>query len=104
MDNNYIVNENGQPDGANNGGSGLAIGSMVCGIISLVLGCCLWYLSLPLAIVSIVLGIMSIKQQRPGKGMAIAGIVCSAIGLVLAILVLVGAAAILGMGGMESLY
>ena len=62
---------------------GFGIASMVCGILALV-SCCLWCTCIPLAIVSIVLGILQI-QKGAGKGMAIAGIVCSSIALVLLI-------------------
>ena len=75
MDNNF--NQNGMSSNA--GGSGCGIASMVLGIVALCLGCCFWYISLPLAIVGVILGFVGIK--RPGKGMAIAGIVCSIIAL-----------------------
>ncbi len=73
---------------------GKAVGSLVCGIIS-ILGC--WsYVTVVLSIVGIVLGIVSIAQQNPQKGMAIAGIITSVIGLLLSIgiilLVIVAAA------------
>jgi hypothetical protein len=60
---------------------GMAIASMVCGILSVTI-CCGTGL---LAIVAIVLGIISIK--KPGcKGMALAGIICGAIGLVFTVI------------------
>lgn len=63
---------------------GMAIASMVCGIVSIVLICCTYYISIPCAIVGLVLGIMSNKKY--GKnGMAIAGIVCSIITIALSI-------------------
>ncbi len=61
--------------------SGFGIASMVCGIIALIT-CCVWCACVPLAVVSIVLGILQI-QKGNAKGMAIAGIVCSAIALIL---------------------
>ena len=64
--------------------SGLAIASMVCGILSIVL-CCVWYLSAILAIAAIVMGIINNVKKMGGKGMAIAGIVTGACGLLLAI-------------------
>ncbi len=60
---------------------GYGIASLICGILSLVT-CCCCFPSMPLAVVSIVMGILQIKKGT-AKGMAIAGIVCSAIGLVL---------------------
>lgn len=61
-------------------GPGFSIAGMICGILSL-LCCCVWYVGLVLGIVGLVLSIISLKQQKPGRGMAIAGVVCSAIGL-----------------------
>ena len=66
---------------------GFGIASMICGIIAL-LTCCLWCLCIPLAVVSIVLGILQL-QKGTAKGMAIAGIVCSGIALVLLIILTV---------------
>lgn len=62
-------------------GKGLGIASMVCGILALVT-CCLWCTCIPLAVVSIVLGIIQCVKNE-SKGMAIAGIVCSAVALVI---------------------
>lgn len=70
---------------AESGGFGIA--SMICGIIALIT-CCLWCLCIPLAVVSIVLGILQL-QKGTAKGMAIAGIVCSGIALVLLIILTV---------------
>ena len=58
---------------------GLGVASMVCGILSLVLSCCVPYLPLILALVAVVLGAMGIKKNA-GKGMAIAGTICGGIG------------------------
>ena len=82
---------NPPPGGSSNGyygqppSQGFGIASMVCGILALVT-CCIWCLSVPLGIVSIVLGILQI-QKKTAKGMAIAGIVCSAIGILLTALI-----------------
>ncbi|MCI8871726.1 MAG: DUF4190 domain-containing protein [Lachnospiraceae bacterium] len=65
----------------NQPGYGFGIASMVCGILALIT-CCLWCTCVPLAVVSIVLGVLQI-QKGTGKGMAIAGIVCSSVGLIL---------------------
>ena len=69
------------------GNSGFAIGSMVCGIIS-ILCCCLTWVSLILAIAAIVLGIIALKYQYDGRGMAIAGIVTGGIGIFIWLIVL----------------
>lgn len=100
MDNNNLNNTNNDNMAENNtysynqqGGyqmeepkksSGLAIASMVCGILSIVL-CCIWYLSVVLAIVAVVLGIVSNVKGMGGRGMAIAGIVTGVVGVVLSI-------------------
>jgi hypothetical protein len=76
--------------------NGMAIASMVCGIVSFVISCCLYYLALPLAIVSIVLAIMVLKNNKGGKGMAIAGLVLSGITVLIALLAIIGCAAIAG--------
>jgi hypothetical protein len=72
-------------------GKGLAIASMVLGIVSLVLCCCFYYLAVPSSIVGLVLGIVSIKKGKPGKNMAIAGIIMSGIAVVFAIILVFAA-------------
>ena len=67
------------------GGKGLAIAAMVIGIVSIVFSCCIGYISLVGGIVGLVLGIVSLKQNRDGHGMAIAGVIMCAISLVLGI-------------------
>jgi hypothetical protein len=66
---------------------GLSVTSMVLGIISLVIFC-IWFISMPLAIMAIIFG--SIGMSKGGKGMAIAGVVCaiSAIFLFLVFLII----------------
>jgi hypothetical protein len=72
---------------------GLAIASLVCGILSLIF-CCLWPLSGPLAIVAIVLGFVALSKVKAnpaafaGKGMAKAGLITGFLGL-LAVIVIV---------------
>lgn len=73
--------------------SGLAIASMVCGILSVVFCCGMW-LSWILSVVAIVLGIVSISKRQGGRGMAIAGIITAAFGLLLSIGFLVFAYAV----------
>lgn len=78
-------------------GKGLGIASMICGIVSLI-GCCgLWYIGIPCAIVAIILGIIQIVKNE-SKGMAIAGIICGALGIVLSVLVFLGSVALLSSG------
>ena len=71
---------------ADSGKNGLAIASMILGIVSIVFGCCT-LLSIPCAIVGIVLGILGIKSEK--RGIAIAGIVLSGIGIIASVLILV---------------
>lgn len=58
---------------------GMAIASLVLGIVSLVFFCA-WYLSIPCAIVGLILGIIANKKFK--TGMATAGIILSIIGIV----------------------
>lgn len=75
---------------------GLAIASMVLGIIGLVLAC----LSIGLfpAIIGLALGIISLATHRGGHGMAIAGVVTSSIAVAIAVIML-----IMGAGVSEAL-
>ena len=66
--------------------SGLAIASMVLGIVALVLFC-VWPISIPCGVIAIILGALGASEckgpnpRRSGMGMAIAGITCSAVGV-----------------------
>jgi len=65
--------------------SGLAIASLVCGILSLVLFWAPW-LGFILGIIAIVFGGVALRQtgREPnieGRGMAIAGLVCGIVGI-----------------------
>lgn len=83
-------------------GRGLAIASMVLGIVSVALFCA-WYLAIPCAIVGLVLGIVAKRKGSPSK-MAMAGIVLSIIALGIAILMItVLAGAISSIGGLGAL-
>ena len=91
-----------QPQSSQPPGSGLAIASMVLGILSLPLFC-FWPGAIPLGILATVLGFVARSKVKAGTGagggMAMAGIVCGIIAIVLAILMLAGVAAFLGFGG-----
>lgn len=67
------------------GNIGVAIASLVCGILSLVC-CCLSWFSFILAVAAIVLGILTLVKKYDGKGMAIAGLVTAGIGIVVFII------------------
>ena len=83
-----------------NAGSGFAITSLVCGILSILCGCGtagISMVTIPLlatlaagvpAIMSIIFGIVASKKGQP-KGLIIAGIICGTIGLLIAIGMLV---------------
>ncbi|MBQ8297839.1 MAG: DUF4190 domain-containing protein [Ruminococcus sp.] len=77
-------NNNYYPSGT----SGCAVASMILGIIALCLSCCFYYVSLPCAVLGVILGAVGIKSRKGGRGMGIAGLVCSIISLVPAILVI----------------
>lgn len=78
------------PDGyAQQESKGLAIASMVLGIVSLVVGCCASYLGIPTAIAGLITGIISLVQKKGGKGMAIAGVIMSAIAIVFIVIVII---------------
>ena len=76
-------------------GSGLAIASMVLGIVSLICSCCIPYLPVLLALLGVILGGVSLGGHYEGKGMAIAGLVCSIIALIPSIVVIVAGASLL---------
>lgn len=83
-------NNNMQPSSS----TGLAVASMVLGIISLVLFC-IPYICFPTGIIGIILGAVSLGSKKGGKGMAIAGLVCSAVSMTIYIVLAVSGAALL---------
>lgn len=76
---------------------GLSIASMVLGIISVVLFC-IWYVSIPCAILAIIFGIVGMKKG--GRGMGIAGLVLGIVAL--AILVVIYLLAVIGIASMST--
>lgn len=82
------------------GNKGKSIASMILGIVS-ILFVCIWWISIPCAIIAIILGIIGKKDG--GKGMAVTGIVLSAISIGLALLVVLGLASFIGLGATASL-
>ncbi len=62
---------------------GLAIASLILGIISIVLSCII-YIAFPCGVIAIILGAMSTKSTA--KGMAITGIVLGSIGVFMSII------------------
>lgn len=65
--------QNQEPKGSN----AMAVASLVCGIIGLLISCC-WFISIPLSITSIVLGIIVLKNKKEGKSLATVGIIIGA--------------------------
>lgn len=76
-----------QPSAGQPPAQGMAIGSMICGILGLVI-CCIWPVAGPLALVAIILGHITMSKIRAnpaatgGKGMARVGLVTGYLGLV----------------------
>lgn len=68
------------------GGKGMAIASLVLGIIGLVLFCACG--SFVLGPIAIILAIIVLVGKRNGKGMAIAGIITGGLGIILSIVML----------------
>ena len=69
--------------------AGLSIASMVCGIVALVIYCCIPAVSLILGLVAVVLGAIALKNQAGGKGMAIAGLVCGILAVIPSVITLI---------------
>lgn len=79
---------------------GLSIASMVLGIVSLVLFC-IWYISLPCAILAIIFAVFGMKKG--GKGMAISGLVLGIVTLaILAIFVIFAGVGLASIGSILS--
>ena len=66
-------------------GSGLAAASLVLGILSIAV-CCAWYISMVMAIVGLILGIVA--KRKGNGGMSTAGIILNIFGLLLAIVMM----------------
>ena len=102
MDNNGYNNygnqyQGGMPNGnygynggvpQQNAGSGFAITSLVCGILSILCCYCTLGVTVIPAIMAIIFGIVAQKKGQ-SKGLSIAGIICGTIGLLIAIGMLV---------------
>lgn len=87
-----------QPTPATVPGKGVGIASMVLGIISLALFC-IWYVSIPCAIIAAILGgvgMYQAKQANMKNGIATAGFSCACIAIGLAIAYVIIAIAFLG--------
>ena len=75
---------------------GLAIGALICGILSLLtaLAVCLWFLSIPLGVVAIILGVIAGGKAKRGEaggaGLAKTGMILGIAGIVLSIVIFAG--------------
>ena len=73
--------------------AGMAIASLVMGIVSILGALPLSFITIVVALVGLILGIIALRKVRKGtgggKGMAIGGVVTSAIGFILSVVVLV---------------
>jgi hypothetical protein len=71
--------------------AGLAIASMVLGIVSLLF--CIWYIAIPCGILAIVFGIIAGNKAKTGEGggagMAKAGFIMGCIGLAIDIIIVI---------------
>ena len=103
MDDNFEQQNSFEPSSGSSGGNGLAIASMVMGILAVVFCCCFFYFSIPLGIGSLVTGIIVLRKQNPGKGMAIAGIVTGSVAIVLAIILIIFVAILISTGELSSI-
>ncbi len=72
----------------------MAITGMICGILSLLTGCCCGVFGLPFSILGVIFSIIGLSKLKKnpgqgGRGMAIAGLIIGALGLIAAILMVV---------------
>ena len=94
---NNVSNPINQNSAVENEKKGFSIASMILGIISIAL-CCIWFISIPCAILAIIFS--AIGKRQGGKGMATTGMVLGIIGLSLYILLFsLGFATALGLAG-----
>lgn len=77
-----------RPRGRRRRGEGLAITSMILGILSIVFACCCGLFSLPLSATAVILGFVDRSQNGP-NGKATAGIICGFVAILLAILAVI---------------
>ena len=73
--------------------TGMAVGSLICGIMSIVLSffVCLWFLSVPLGLVAVILAIIArgkiARGEAGGAGLAKGGLITGIIGIILSIVI-----------------
>ena len=69
------------PERTSAGASGVAVASLVLGILSMPMICCC-HLNVPVAIAGIVCGILGMQKNSQSRGMALAGLILSILSLV----------------------
>lgn len=72
-----------QPSSSNNG---LAIASLVCGIVAIALTCC--YIGIVSAVAGLITGIISLAKKQGGTGMAIAGVILSGLSFIICVIMI----------------
>ncbi|MBR6959128.1 MAG: DUF4190 domain-containing protein [Clostridiales bacterium] len=77
-----VYNQMNDGGSAPSGGKGLAVASLICGILGIVGGCCITYVGVGLGIAAIVMGVVAKKKGQ--RGMATAGLILGIISTVLA--------------------
>ena len=76
-----------RPARGSGGGSGLAVISLVLGILSLPMACCCGLFSLPVSLGATITGGIAMKNPE-GKGMAVTGLILGILGIILCIVAL----------------
>ena len=74
--------------------SGMAVGALICGILSIIFGCCCGVGILP-AIIGMILALVDRKRNAGFGGVALAGLICSIIGGAISLLLLVSTVAVI---------
>lgn len=92
-----------QPAPAKEPVNGLAVGSLICGLVSLIC-CCCGSLSLILGIVAVVLAILSKKNAPKMSGMALGGLICGIIGGGIALISVISGIIMGSSGILEDLF
>ncbi|OUE18187.1 hypothetical protein BFL34_02940 [Clavibacter michiganensis] len=74
---------------------GLAITSMVLGIVSVVLCLPLWFLTFFVGLAGLITGILARKRNPESKGFWITGIITSIVGIILSAIIAIGVIAVI---------
>ncbi|NMD56209.1 MULTISPECIES: DUF4190 domain-containing protein [Tsukamurella] len=88
------------------GTNGLAIASLICGILAIPLACLIGLFSIPLPIAAIITGVMGMKQTKQtgqqGYGIALAGTILGGVVLVLVVVLVIIGIGVLASGGLDT--